>query len=168
MRGSTVAVAVTTLTVAGVVVGSGTAPSMAAQERTIVCHKPGTLAEHEITIAAPAVAAHERHGDTLGACPVPVEPVPAPEVIAAPQGTAFTVRWATVGPVSSRGLDVQYRIGTGGWRTWVNDTTTTRQVFGVGARPVRVSSGSNYAFRVRPGSATTDRAFSSPQAFRVR
>jgi hypothetical protein len=149
------------VTAAGVVVGSGIAPSMAAQERIVVCHKLGTPAEHEITVAEPAVAAHERHGDTLGACPLPA-------VIAAPQGLPFTIRWATAGSKSSRRFDVQYRVGTGRWRTWTSDTTATRHVFGVKARPVRVSSGRNYSFRVRPGAATTAKAFSSAQVFRAR
>jgi hypothetical protein len=161
MRASTAVVAVTTATVAGVVIGSGIAPSMAAQERITVCHKLGTPAEHEITVAEPAVAAHERHGDTLGACPLPA-------VIAAPQGLAFTVRWATADSASSRRFDVQYRVGAGRWRAWTSDTTATRRVFGAEATPARVASGRKYAFRVRPGAATTRDAFSSAQVFRVR
>jgi hypothetical protein len=35
-----------------------------AQEKVTICHKG-----HTITVAAPALAAHERHGDTEGACP---------------------------------------------------------------------------------------------------
>ena len=34
------------------------------QEQTTICHKG-----HTITVAAPALAAHERHGDTEGDCP---------------------------------------------------------------------------------------------------
>ena len=46
----------------------GTTPDTAAddqygQEKVILCHKG-----HAITVAAPALAAHERHGDTRGAC----------------------------------------------------------------------------------------------------
>lgn len=34
------------------------------QEKVVLCHKG-----HTITVAMPAVAAHERHGDTMDACP---------------------------------------------------------------------------------------------------
>lgn len=34
-----------------------------------ICHKPGTPAEKTLVIPEPALNAHLRHGDTLGACP---------------------------------------------------------------------------------------------------
>jgi hypothetical protein len=37
-------------------------------EKVLVCHKPGTPAQQTLSIASPAVAAHLRHGDHLGAC----------------------------------------------------------------------------------------------------
>jgi hypothetical protein len=37
--------------------------TQAVQARVTICHKG-----HTITVAQPAVAAHLRHGDTLGAC----------------------------------------------------------------------------------------------------
>ena len=40
------------------------------QAKMDVCHKTGSGKEHTINIAAPAVPAHEAHGDTLGACAV--------------------------------------------------------------------------------------------------
>jgi hypothetical protein len=36
--------------------------------KVLVCHKPGTAAQQTLSIASPAVAAHLRHGDHLGAC----------------------------------------------------------------------------------------------------
>lgn len=44
-----------------------------------ICHKPGTPAEHEITVDDDAVPAHLEHGDTLGACPVTPPPVEEPD-----------------------------------------------------------------------------------------
>jgi hypothetical protein len=38
------------------------------QDRVVICHRPGTPAEHTLTVAQPAVAAHVAHGDTLGPC----------------------------------------------------------------------------------------------------
>jgi Ca2+-binding RTX toxin-like protein len=44
------------------------------QEQTTICHKG-----HTITVAAPALAAHERHGDTEGDCPEDVGTPDDPE-----------------------------------------------------------------------------------------
>jgi hypothetical protein len=43
------------------------------QRRVVICHKTGsrTNPQHTITVGQPAVAAHLRHGDTLGPCPAP-------------------------------------------------------------------------------------------------
>lgn len=47
-----------------------TMPASAKQVKVTICHvPPGNPANaHTITVAAPAVAAHLAHGDTLGAC----------------------------------------------------------------------------------------------------
>jgi len=55
------------------VVGASVIPVVASngdepQDRVVICHKPGTPAEHTMTVAQPAVAAHLGHGDTLGPC----------------------------------------------------------------------------------------------------
>ena len=55
------------------VVGASVIPVVASngdgpQDRVVICHKPGTPAEHTMTVAQPAVAAHLGHGDTLGSC----------------------------------------------------------------------------------------------------
>lgn len=39
------------------------------QDKVEICHKPGTPDEKTIRVAEPAVKAHLKHGDTLGACP---------------------------------------------------------------------------------------------------
>ncbi len=38
-------------------------------ERVMVCHKPDKKGRHTLHVAAAAVPAHLRHGDTLGSCP---------------------------------------------------------------------------------------------------
>src|SRR5262245_17496923 len=48
------------------------------QRRVTICHRTGSRKHHwhTISVAQPAVAAHLRHGDHLGACtPVPVTTV---------------------------------------------------------------------------------------------
>jgi len=55
------------------VIGAGVIPVVASngdgsQDKVVICHKPGTPAEHTLTVAQPAVAAHLAHGDTLGPC----------------------------------------------------------------------------------------------------
>jgi len=58
------------LVVAGWVVvmllGAGAAFAGKGQEKVTICHKGKT-----ITVGAPAVAAHQKHGDTLGPCEDP-------------------------------------------------------------------------------------------------
>ncbi len=68
------AVALTTTVVFAALGGVGLAETSvsAAQyqygQKVTLCHKPGTPAEHTITVAAAAVPAHKAHGDTVGTC----------------------------------------------------------------------------------------------------
>jgi hypothetical protein len=39
------------------------------QEKVTICHKAGEHNQHTITVAKPAVPAHQKHGDTIGPCP---------------------------------------------------------------------------------------------------
>ena len=42
------------------------------QDEVTICHKPGTPAQKTMSVPAPALRGHLRHGDYLGACtPVP-------------------------------------------------------------------------------------------------
>ena len=37
--------------------------------KVTICHKPQGSNPHSITVAQSAVAAHQSHGDSMGACP---------------------------------------------------------------------------------------------------
>ena len=57
-------------------------PTMAKQDHKVtICHHTGSESNPTVTITVDTHAwpAHEKHGDTLGACPV-VEPTPEPTV----------------------------------------------------------------------------------------
>jgi plastocyanin len=93
----------------------------------------------------------ETHGSPLGAAetgmagfirvPVSLSPLPS--------GLPFTVRWATAASETGQAYDVQFRVGSDGWRTWKKDTTNNRGVFGRDGAPVRVRDGVRYSFRAR-------------------
>lgn len=71
------------------------------------------------------------------------------KVMADPQGLVFTVRWATAGSNTGTAYDVQYRVGSGSWKTWKNDTNGAAGAFGKADDPVAVESGEAYSFRAR-------------------
>jgi plastocyanin len=66
-----------------------------------------------------------------------------------PPGLPFTVRWATDTSETGTAYDVQFRAGSGRWRTWKQNTTNNKGVFGRDAKPVRVRDGVRYSFRAR-------------------
>lgn len=66
-----------------------------------------------------------------------------------PSGLPFTVRWATDGSQTGTAYDVQFRVGSGQWRTWKKDVTNNKGEFGRDAKPVRVRDGVRYSFRAR-------------------
>jgi len=83
----------------------------------------------------------------------------APQVLSAPAGLAFTVRWAAAGTQTGSSFDVKYRVGSGPWKTWRNNTTAKSMVFGKGG-PVAVARGQSYSFQVRSGSGARESGFS--------
>jgi plastocyanin len=66
-----------------------------------------------------------------------------------PSGLPFTVRWATDRAQTGSAYDVQFRVGSGAWRTWKKDATRNKGEFGRDAKPVRVRDGTRYSFRAR-------------------
>ena len=66
-----------------------------------------------------------------------------------PGGLPFTVRWATDASATGGAYDVQFRVGSGAWRTWKKDVTNNKGEFGRDAKPVRVRDGVRYSFRAR-------------------
>jgi plastocyanin len=91
-----------------------------------------------------------------------------PQVLAGPTGLPFTVKWAAAGTNTGTRFDVQYRVGTGAFKTWVRGTTAKSKVFGARSNPVRVARGKTYAFRVVSKTAAGSSAQSPAKSFRVR
>lgn len=72
-----------------------------------------------------------------------------PRMSWAPDGKAFTVRWASSATNTGSAFSVQYRVSGGDWKTWRSTTSSTSGVFGKGGAPVSVVAGRTYGFRVR-------------------
>jgi plastocyanin len=73
--------------------------------------------------------------------------VPA-SVNAAPTGSRFTVIWASSASTTGSKYDVQYRVGSGPWKFWLQKTTDLKAVFGKNGDPVTPKAGTAYSFRV--------------------
>jgi plastocyanin len=92
----------------------------------------------------------------------------APQVLAAPRGLPFTVKWAAAGTNTGNRFNVQYRVGAGAWRTWQGNTAARSAVFGARSQPLRVVRGKTYSFRVRSGTSTVKSTASPVKSFRAR
>jgi plastocyanin len=68
---------------------------------------------------------------------------------AAPTGNPFTVTWADLNTNTGKAFDVRYKVGTGAFKIWKNDTTQKKAVFGLNGAPVAVQLGQTYQFQVR-------------------
>jgi plastocyanin len=91
----------------------------------------------------------------------------SPKVLSAPAGLDFTVRWATSTTDTGDRFDVMYRVGSGAWATWRNNTRARSLVFGQDGGPVPVALGESYSFKVRSGQGTGARqsGFSPVKSF---
>jgi len=90
----------------------------------------------------------------------------SPQVVSAPAGLAFTVKWAAAGTDTGNSFDVQYRVASGPWKTWKNNTSAKSMVFGKGG-PVAVARGKTYSFQVRSGTGAKESGFSPLKSFRA-
>ena len=106
----------------------------------------------------------EKHGVNGGTMKGTVT-VP-PQVVSAPAGLAFTVKWAAAGTNTGNSFDVKYRVGSGAWKTWKNNTSAKSLVFGKGG-PVAVARGKTYSFQVRSGTGANESLFSPIKSFRA-
>jgi plastocyanin len=123
---------------------------------------PGPGLNFTRTFSAGTFAYHcEEHGDRGMRGTVRV----APQVVSAPAGLAFTVRWAAAGTNTGNSFDVKYRVGRGPWKTWRNNTSAKSMVFGRGG-PVAVARGKSYSFQVRSGTGARESGFSPVKTFR--
>jgi plastocyanin len=89
-----------------------------------------------------------------------------PKVSAAPSGAPFTVTWATSATNTGSRFTVQYRVGSGSWKTWLGQTSSRSAVFGKGGTPVRARAGTTYSFRVRSHSGSNASSYSPVVSFR--
>lgn len=88
-----------------------------------------------------------------------------PKVGSAPSGAPFTVAWATSATNTGSRFTVQYRVGSGSWRTWLSATSSRSAVFGSGGKPVKPRGGTSYAFRVRSHSGGNASSYSPVVTF---
>jgi plastocyanin len=89
-----------------------------------------------------------------------------PSAGAAPKGLPFSVRWATTTTQTGGKYDVDYRIGSGKWRSWKRDTTAGAGVFGKKRKPVAVVHGKRYSFRARSQNKKGASRWSPVRSFR--
>lgn len=113
------------------------------------------------TISASAGTYHyycELHGSPAGgmAGVVKVRPISS----LAPTGNPFTVTWADSGTNTGKAFDVRYKVGTGAFKIWKNDTSAFKGVFGQNMQPVPVMLGKTYGFQVRSEQAADHSKFS--------
>jgi hypothetical protein len=79
---------------------SGTDAAAPGRAQVAICHKPGTSAQQTLNVADPAVPAHLRHGDRLGACGLPpgATACPIPRVVTGSQGPQAMLTFQDTGP----------------------------------------------------------------------
>jgi plastocyanin len=81
---------------------------------------------------------------------------------AAPQGLPFTVQWGSKATNTGAEFDVRYRIGTGRWRKWTENTTAFQRAFGKLRKPVKLIAGRTYSFKARSQKSSQQQSRWSP------
>lgn len=89
-----------------------------------------------------------------------------PTASSGPSGAPFTVTWATTGTNTGSRFTVQYKVGSGRWKTWLSQTSARSAVFGSGGRPARARAGTSYRFRARSHSGDNASSYSPVVSFR--
>ena len=84
---------------------------------------------------------------------------------ASPTGNPFTVTWATAKTNTGTRFNVQYKVGTGSWKTWLSNTTALKGVFGAKGSPIVPAAGKKYSFRVQSGTGTVWSGYSPTASF---
>ena len=118
------------------------------------------------TFSAGTFAYHCRKHGINGGPMVGVVTV-APQVVAAPSGLPFTVKWATAASNTGNAYDVQFRVGSGAWRSWKSNTSAPSAVFGAKSSPVAVARGKTYSFRVVSRTGAAKSGLSPVKSFRA-
>ena len=90
----------------------------------------------------------------------------APQVVTAPRRPGVHGQVGGAGTHTGTSFDVKYRVGSGAWKTWRNNTRANSMVFGKGG-PVAVARGKSYSFQVRSGSGAGESGFSPVKSFRA-
>lgn len=75
--------------------------------------------------------------------------VKVPVRVVKTSATTLKVAWATSSTNTGSRFDVDYRIGSGKWKSWKRGVSKLAASFGVTARPVAVRPGVRYSFRAR-------------------
>jgi plastocyanin len=63
--------------------------------------------------------------------------------------TSFGVRWSPATGDTGGKFDVRYRVDSGAWKVWKNDTTAAQATFGLNGKPVTVRAGRTYDIQAR-------------------
>jgi plastocyanin len=71
------------------------------------------------------------------------------------QFDTFGVMWADANTTTGSLYDVRYRIGSGHWTMWLNDTPKTHATFGKNKKPAKVVRGKTYNVSVRSEKTNT-------------
>jgi plastocyanin len=91
----------------------------------------------------------------------------APATSGSPTGLNFTVKWATGTTNTGTTFDVEYKVGSGAWKSWKSNTSLVKAVFGENSNPVKVQSNTKYTFRARSKKGTAASKLSPTKAFQT-
>ena len=91
----------------------------------------------------------------------------APKTSGAPTGLKFTVQWANGTTNTGTAFDVEYKVGSGSWKSWKTNTSLVKAVFGDGSNPVKVQANTNDTFRASPEQGSASSKWSPTKSFQT-